>query len=312
MGKRLSLYRREFDFYRSFAPIVPLRTPESFYGDFEPGSHRFVLILEDIKGMEVVDQVDGANPAQAKRAVRALARMHAKFWNRTDEPPVSATYDATNPKLRPVVQLVYLANLARTLKYFGHAFSEGTRHLAEAFGLSVVDHMTTLGAGPRTFTHGDYRLDNLFFAEDGSDEVAVIDWQVSGRNCGLYDVAYFLVANLTIDVRRQIEREVVEEYHDIVQRAGVTDFTLAECWHWYRRNALAPLLTIVLVCGGLDLTDERSRRLAEIGLARSLAAVEDLDVEDFLPNQPGLFATRGILANGSWIAYRAYKALLGI
>lgn len=311
MSKRLALYRREYDFYRAFAPQIPLRTPDLLYSDFEPRSHRFVLVLEDLGGMEVVDQVAGANPAQAKRAVRALARMHGTFWNRTGEPLLSETYDSTNPKLRRVVQVVYLANLARTLKHFGHAFSNHTRHVAESFGLSVVDHMETLAAGPRTFTHGDYRLDNLFFAEDGSDDVSVIDWQVSGRSCGLYDLAYFLVGNLTIEVRRQIEREVVEEYHEIVLRTGATHFTLEECWRWYRRNALAPLLTIVLVCGGLDLRDDRSRRLAELGLRRSLAAVEDLDVGEFLPKQPRLFGTRSVASNAAWIAYRAYKALQG-
>ena len=309
MSKRLALYQREYDFYRSFAPLVPLRVPKVYFGDFEPKNHRFVLVLEDIRGMEVVDQVHGASPEQAKRAVRALARMHATFWNRTEKPPVSETYDATNPALRGLVQVVYLANLARTLKHFGHAFSNETRRLAEAFGISVVDHMATLAAGPRTFTHGDYRLDNLFFAKDGSDDVAAIDWQVSGRNCGLYDLAYFLVGNLTVDVRRRIERESVEQYHRIVCDAGVTDFTLEECWRWYRRNTLAPLLTNVLVCGGLDLTDDRTRRLAELGLRRSLAAVVDLDVGEFLPDQPRLFATRGMLSNASWIAYRAHKAL---
>ena len=76
--------------------------------------------------------------------------------------PLAAVYDATNPKFRPVVQTVYLANLVRTLGHFGAAFSSTTRQLAQAFGMSVIDHMATLAACPQTFTHGDYRLDNLF------------------------------------------------------------------------------------------------------------------------------------------------------
>jgi len=312
LGKRLALYRREYDFYRSLASRIPVSTPRLLYGDFEPKSHRFVLVLEDIRGMAVVDQITGASPAQAKRAIRALARLHGAHWNRTQEDPVSGSYDSNNPKLSPVVQVVYLANLVRTLKYFGDAFSDTTRQLAEAFGLGVVDHMAALRAGPRTFTHGDYRLDNLFFRDDGGDGVTVIDWQVSGLSSGLYDVGYFLAGNLTVPDRRQIEREAVEEYHDIVRRSGATDFTFDECWRMYRRNTLAALLTSVIVCGGLDLNDDRSRRLAEVGLRRSLAAIEDLDAAEFVSGYGRPSRNRRLFTNACRIAYHAYRLFKGV
>ncbi|MDE0421739.1 MAG: phosphotransferase [Gammaproteobacteria bacterium] len=312
LGKRLLLYRREYDFYRTLASRIPVSTPRLLYGDFEPKSHRFALVLEDIRGMAVVDQIAGASPAQAKRAIRALARMHGAYWNRTREAPVSGSYDSNNPKLSPIVQVVYLANLVRTLKHFGDAFSSTTRPLAEAFGLGVVDHMAALGAGPRTFTHGDYRLDNLFFGDGGDDGVTVIDWQVSGLSCGLYDVGYFLAGNLTAPVRRQIERDAVEEYHDIVCRSGAVDFTFDECWRMYRQNTLAALLTSVIVCGGLDLDDDRSRRLAEVGLKRSLAAIEDLDVAEFIPDRSRPSRNRRLFTHACRIAYGAYRSYKGI
>ena len=308
LGKRLALYRREYDFYRSLATRIPVSTPRLLYGDFEPKSHRFVLVLEDIRGMAVVDQIAGANAAQAKQAVRALARLHGACWNRVHEPPLSGCYDSNNPRLSPIVQVVYLANLVRTLKHFGDAFSSTTRQLAEAVGLGIVDHMAALAAGPRTFTHGDYRLDNLFFRDDGEDDVTIIDWQVSGLSSGLYDVGYFLAGNLTTPVRRQIEREAVEEYHDIVCRSGATDFPFDECWRLYRQNTLAALLTSVIVCGGLDLDDDRSRRLAEIGLRRSLAAIEDLDAAEFIPAPGRPSRDRRLFTNACRIAYRAYKS----
>ena len=312
LGKRLALYRREYDFYRSLASTIPVSTPRLLYGDFEPKSHRFVLVLEDIRGMAVADQIAGASPAQAKQAIRALARLHGAYWNRIDEAPVSESYDSNNPKLSPVVQVVYLANLVRTLKHFGDAFSSTTRPLAEAFGLGVVDHMAALRAGPRTFTHGDYRLDNLFFGDDGSDQVTVIDWQVSGLSCGLYDVGYFLAGNLTVPVRRRIEREAVEEYHDIVCRAGATGFPFDECWRMYRQNTLAAVLTSVIVCGGLDLDDDRSRHLAEVGLKRGLAAIEDLDVAEFIPAHARPSRNRRLFAKACRIAYRAYRSYEGV
>lgn len=313
MGKRLALYRREYDFYRSLAARFPVATPRLLYGDFEPKSHRFVLVLEDIRGMAVVDQIAGASATQAKQAIRALARMHGAHWNRTGEAPLSGSYDSTNPRLRPVVQAVYLANLVRTLKHFPDAFSSTTRRLAEAFGFGIVDYMAALGSGPKTFTHGDYRLDNLFFGGGGDDDgVTVIDWQVSGLSSGLYDVGYFLAGNLTTPIRRQIEREAVEEYYDIVCRYGATDFPFDECWRLYRRNTLAALLTSVIVCGGLDLDDDRSRHLAEIGLKRSLAAIEDLDVAEFIPAPGRPSPDRRLFTNACRIAYGGYRAFLDV
>lgn len=202
--------------------------------------------------------------------------------------------------------------IVKSFKHFGDAFSSTTRQLAEAFGLGIVDHMAALGAGPRTFTHGDYRLDNLFFGDDGDDGVTIIDWQVSGLSCGLYDVGYFLAGNLTTSVRRQIERETVEEYHDIVRRSGVTDFTFDECWRLYRQNTLAALLTSVIVCGGLDLDDGRARHLAELGVRRSLAAIEDLDVAEFIPAHGRPWGDRRLIANACRIAYRAYRSYKGV
>ena len=68
------------------------------------------------------------------------------------------------------------------------------RRLAETYGSRIADHIRLVAAGPKTLSHGDFRLDNIFFAADAADDIAVIDWQVSGLRSPLYDVAYFLGA----------------------------------------------------------------------------------------------------------------------
>ena len=123
----------------------------------------------------------------------------------------------------------------------------------------------------------------MFFGAGDDDEVAVVDWQVSGQFNGLYDVAYFLGSSVSVEVRRETERDLLAEYTDIVCGMGATGFTFDDCWRLYRQNMLGRLLVTIFVCGGLDLNDERSRRLAEIGVRRALAAIEDLDAGEFLP-----------------------------
>ena len=175
------------------------------------------------------------------------------------------------------MQIVYLANLLPTIHRFGAVFSKETLRFAETYGPHVAEYMGVLAAGPTTFTHGDYRLDNMFFGE--KEDFAVIDWQVSGVQSSLYDVAYFLATSVSSDVRRQVEREALKEYHDVVRGMGVRDFTFEECWRLYRDNIARP-------------TRDRHHHMRRAGperrtqlpdLPRSacsepLTAIEDLDV----------------------------------
>jgi len=305
MSKRFALYQREHLFYANVADRVPVRTPDVFHADFDPRGQRFVLVLEDLGGMPVVDEIEGANPLQARQVVRALARLHGRFWNRTGEPELAGAYDGTARRLRSTAQVAYLAYLVRTLGTFGDAFTTTTRRIAEAYGPCVAYYMAVLGEPPRTFAHGDCRLDNLFFPRDDGGDLAFVDWQVSGKNSGLYDVAYFLGSGIDTDLRRRIERDLVAEYHAGLVDSGVSDLTFDECWRLYRLNSFGRLLTMVLVCGGIDLTDERTRHLADLGLRRSLAQVEDLDAEEFLPTRRRLFSLGGLFSRASRMAYKA-------
>ena len=282
-ARRLQLYRREYSFYRQMAPDVPLRSPALLYGDFDDGDHRFVLVMQDLRGMATVDQIDGASAAPAMTAVRAIARMHGRYWNRVDQPPVAGFHDAATPERRRLVQHVYQASLPAAFERLGDLFPEPMRRLAEAYGHRIVEHTDAIAAGPLTFCHGDFRLDNMFFGADESDDFAAVDWQVCGVRGGLYDVAYFLSSSVPVDVRRDIEAEAVAEYHDIVRRMGARDFTLDECWRSYRQNMLGCFQTLVIAGGQLDLTAERSRQLADAFVTRTLTAIDDLDAEEFLP-----------------------------
>ena len=160
---------------------------------------------------------------------------------------------------------------------------------------AVADHLAQISGGHKTFTHGDFRVDNLFFDEPGADEVVAIDWQNSGVHSGLRDITYFLSTSVATETRREIERDVVGEYHDALVGAGVSDYSFDDCWRDYRRVMLSCLIGPVFTCGALDFSDEPSRRTMEIGLRRTLAAIEDLDAEEFLPGGPRAFSLGSVV-----------------
>ena len=309
MSKLLQLYKREHSFYIRLAPHVPIHVAALYYGDFEEKTHRFVLVLEDMLGMETGNRMEGATERQAKVAIRAIARLHGTYWNKVDQPPVAGMHYSLHPKYRPLVQLAYLRFLVPALKNFGDHFPEDMRRLAEAYGPRIADHMADVAAQPLTFGHGDFLLDNMFFGPDGSDDFAVIDWQVSGISSGLYDVASFMSDSVSTETRRKIERETLREYHDVLCSAGVKEFSFEACWRLYRQNMLGRLLAPIFVCGGLDLSNERGRALAENGLRKTLAAVEDLEAGEFLPSPRPLYTPANAFSILSRCAYKLYKSV---
>ena len=282
-ARQLRLYQREFDFYRALASHVPIQAPRLLYGDFYAGDHNFVLVLEDLGHMATVDQVDGASEQQAMVAIRAAARMHGRYWGQVDLPPVSTVYVPTTPERHSMVQAVYQLSLPRVFELFGDHFSAAMRRLAESYGSHLAEHSAVVARRPQTLIHGDFRLDNMFFDPDEHGDVAVVDWQVSGVGSALYDVAYFLSSSVATDIRRAIERDAIETYHDVVNSVLTGGPTLDECWRSYREAMLTCFRTPIIAGGQLDFSNDRGRRLAEVFLERTLTAIDDLDAGEFLP-----------------------------
>lgn len=314
VARLFDMYRREYGCFRLLAPHMPIRLPTLLYGAWEE-PHRFVLVLEDLRGMEAADQISGASPSQARRAIRGAADLHGRFWNKLDQPPASSFLASVRHRRRWVSQLLYLICLAPCLRRFGGLFSDNMRRLAEAYGPRVVIHMDELSSGPQTLTHGDFRLENMFFGAAGSDAFTVIDWQASGLVAnGLYDVAYFMVTSVPTEVRRDIERDALEEYHSVVSRTASEDFSLADCWRRYRETMLNMLVPCVCACGGLDMTNPRMRELGETTVQRTLDAIRDLEAHEFLPGGGSPVAPAQafpILSAGAYGVYRALYRLFG-
>ena len=75
---------------------------------------------------------------------------------------------------------------------------------------------------PHTFLHGDLRLDQLFFAVEADDPpVTALDWQITSKGRGAYDVAYFLTQSLATETRRTCESQLIERYAEGLAEHGI-------------------------------------------------------------------------------------------
>ena len=312
LAKWLSLHRREYVYYRDIAPHSDLRVPSLLYGDFDARSHRFVLVLEDLGGMEAIRQIDGVGVKRARTAIRAIARLQGRFWDATDAPALDACGAFLTAGESRIMQTLYLLTLPVALERFGDVFTTATRRLAEEFGSRIVAQFAAVAEGPKTVVHGDYRGENVLFGDGVHGDIAVIDWQGCGIGCGMYDVAFFLATSVSVDDRRRVEHDAVGEYHDIVCQMGATDFTRDDCWRSYRQNMLSTLMPMVIGSGGIDMSDRALLNQTRELLTRTVTAIEDLDAKEFLPARDGYFSSGGGFSLLSRCGYAAYTSLLGM
>ena len=76
----LRMYLREAAFFDELAASAPVRVPACHHSTIDPETSEFVLVMEDLGALRVVDQVKGMEIADAERAVDGLAAWHATWW----------------------------------------------------------------------------------------------------------------------------------------------------------------------------------------------------------------------------------------
>jgi len=69
----------------------------------------------------------------------------------------------------------------------------------------------------KTFVHGDAKLANFCFSEEG--KVAGVDFQYVGGGCGMKDVAYFIGSCLDEKDCERLEGQILDTYFEYLQNA---------------------------------------------------------------------------------------------
>lgn len=273
----LGFYQTEVRFYQEIGLADPLPPARPYYAEFDPETHDFVLVLEDLIGLRVNDQTVGCSPQDAATVIDAIAEHHAFWWDspRFATLPWLRTFDSD--PVPAVVARNFEAAWPTVIDGLGAALSPAIRDFGERFPSLVGWYCTQIARGPFTFLHGDLRLDQLFFGvEPGDPPLTALDWQVSGIGRGAYDVAYFLSQSLATDTRRSCEPELIDRYLDRLDAHGI-DYPAAEFARDYRLSTAWCFTYPVLAAGLVDLANERQRDLIRAMLSGAVAAIDDHD-----------------------------------
>src|SRR5471030_3441567 len=170
VARALYFYQREVAFYTKLAQYSPIRTPRLFHAELDMTDQSFVLLLEDLRGATMGDQVAGLTSTQAEAAITALGRLHGTWWGKVDSGDMDALFDFANPQYCVAVQAAYQGFIGPALSDFSDCYSDYTKKVAEGLAPVAIRVLTDLSSGARTFLHGDYRADNLLFGPALGDD----------------------------------------------------------------------------------------------------------------------------------------------
>ncbi|WP_051570724.1 phosphotransferase family protein [Cryptosporangium arvum] len=281
----VGLGHREVLFYRAVAADVPIRVPRCYAAFDDPALGRIALVLEDLTGKATFRDVrDDVSVAEAGAVVDAFADLHAALW---ESPRLTGPLAALGPLRRsPVVGVFGRALVRRALArpaapvadLVPAALARRSRVVTE--NLEAIDDFWA--AQPRTLTHGDPHLGNLFF--EGASP-GFLDWQVATICPGIRDVAYFLVTSLTPANAREHERRLVDRYGERLAAAGITSDP-DTLWTSYRAIAAEAYIAALATAGAGERMQPRA--VARSGVARASAAVQALDTFDAIADLVGL------------------------
>lgn len=276
VARILDFYNREANFYNKIADQIPFKVPDSYFAKVNDDTYDCIILMQDLGDVSPNDQLVGSSAEEAFSAIERIASMHAIFWGKVGTPDSSWMFDnMSDYEAERLQTLLYLPALAPAMEKFAGSLDTNSRDILTRVGEQYQDFWSRIKSPQETFIHGDYRQDNFIYSQ-GSLDAVILDWQISGRGKGIFDLTYFICQSLQPDMRKKIEKELIEFYVEKLKEGGVTDYSVEQCWGDYRRMVLGCLVYPVTVCGTLDLSNDRGRALGECMLERNLAAISDL------------------------------------
>lgn len=233
-------YANEVAFYRGIRPELELEAPRCFGGAFDPETTYFGLLLEDLteRGATFPNVTVRTSSDDVRPLLDTLAALHARYWQSPRfsgdlgwvETHVSGDVAHLMNNLAPfhIAQEVETENFKREMVQ--RLRTSAPELLAGV--QAVQQHQSRL---PQTLLHGDTHIGNTYRLPDGS--AGLLDWQLMVRGHHMHDVNYFITTALSIEDRRNHERELLAYYLDRLAAQGAADVpTFEDSWREYRRT----------------------------------------------------------------------------
>ena len=204
--RKLRSYEVESNWYANYSERSTARLPKCL--DIKHLQDEVVIVLEDLDEAGYALRKRTVQWADVENCLGWLAHFHASYMN------------AVPTGLWEVGTYWHLATRPQEL---ASLHDDQLRDAAPAIDALLSDCQY------QTLVHGDAKLANFCFADDGS--VAGVDFQYVGGGCGMKDVAYFVGSCLGEAECERLEGRILDTYFNCLRRAlGANGEAIEEEW----------------------------------------------------------------------------------
>ena len=195
--RKLLSYKVETAWYDHYAHECPVASRVPRCLALETRADEVIMVLEDLNSSGFAGRRQQVSEAELDACLSWLASFHATFMGERPEGLwATGTY----------------WHLATRPEEF-EALKDGPLKEAAA----TIDQQLT--SSPfQTFVHGDAKLANFCFSNDGS-RAAAVDFQYVGGGCGMKDVAYFISSCLDEDDSERLGPDLLNRYFELLRTA---------------------------------------------------------------------------------------------
>ena len=272
-----AMYINEVRFYRTIRSNLSIEAPECFGSIFDEANRSFGVLMEDLtlRGARFPNALTSVTVDEIRGLLTTLAALHARYWQspsfgsdlRWLATPVAGG-------MYPVFQalgLDLIRNQVETNAYKS-ALLEPLGKTVDELWDALWKAQQMLATGPQTLLHGDPHIANTYLLPKQGG--GFLDWQLMVKGRWAHDFTYLLITGLSVEERRNNERELLGFYLDELRRHGVDrPPEQNEAWLRYRQAAIWGLVIGWLITP----TENYGEAITAANLSRLVTAVADLE-----------------------------------
>jgi hypothetical protein len=236
----VDIHAVEARFYYYLADKLKVPTARCYYADWDPGVGQGLIVLEDLvdRGGKFGHSTQHAGVDGVATALSGLARLHGSLWNSpvlNQHPWLQTSMETAVDFDQVRIMWHWIEENLKDPKFRAIApkhYLDEPRRVERAFDRLV--EIERAFAAPYCLILGDCHQGNTYILPNG--ERLWLDWQLVRRGRPWRDLTYFMIGSLTIEERRENQRDLIAHYREQLLANGATNVIgLEEIWEQYRR-----------------------------------------------------------------------------
>jgi hypothetical protein len=272
--------RSEVTYYtRDYVDVEDAPIIRCYDAAFSGESRRYHLLLDDVSLTHVEAAEKEPTLEYGLALAEGLATLHARWWGASRLAQARATmHDAGH--IRRFVAIAE-PGAGHIIDHLSAELQPGWPDLIRALYALHPESLIRRTAEANGFTliHGDAGYNNILVPRDGDRPLYIIDRQPFDWSLttwlGVYDLAYAMVLDWPIELRRRLEIPVLQHYYQQLIHRGVETYDWQRLFDDYRLCLAMGVYIATEYCrGGIN---QRRLPVWLPMLRRSLTAIEDLD-----------------------------------